>query len=98
LGQLGENPAGGSGGGRSGTRKLVAPRPGHADLAGSQKFNYHDARYILERASAREPRARGGGRFCKTALRKFDTEIASHTIQIATCAWKNPPRGRKFKP
>src|SRR5216684_2542587 len=37
-----------------GARKLVAPRPGHADLAGSQKFNYHDARYILERASARE--------------------------------------------
>jgi chorismate synthase len=38
----------------SAERKLVAPRPGHADLAGSQKFDYHDARYILERASARE--------------------------------------------
>ena len=37
----------------AGERKLVAPRPGHADLAGSQKFDYHDARYILERASAR---------------------------------------------
>src|SRR5580692_13058859 len=32
-----------------GTRKLVAPRPGHADLAGSQKSDYHDARYILGR-------------------------------------------------
>src|SRR5260370_28374923 len=44
------------------TRKLVAPRPGHSDLAGSQEFDYHDARYILERASAREtpaPRAAG---------------------------------------
>src|SRR6266404_5981205 len=39
-------------------KKLVAPRPGHADLAGSQKFNFHDARYILERASARETAAR----------------------------------------
>ena len=36
------------------TKRLVAPRPGHADLAGSQKFNFHDARYVLERASARE--------------------------------------------
>src|SRR6516164_4475725 len=35
-------------------RKLLAPRPGHADLAGCQKFNFHDARYVLERASARE--------------------------------------------
>src|SRR5260370_21993831 len=40
------------------TKKLVPPRPGHADLAGSQKFNFHDARYILERASARETAAR----------------------------------------
>src|SRR5271169_1965305 len=39
-------------------KKLVAPRPGHADLAGSQKFNFHDARYVLERASARETAAR----------------------------------------
>src|SRR5246127_4732597 len=38
----------------SAAKKLVAPRPGHADLAGSQKFNFHDARYILERASARQ--------------------------------------------
>ena len=42
----------------SGARKLVAPRPGHADLAGSLKFNYHDSRYVLERASARETAAR----------------------------------------
>ncbi len=39
-------------------RRLTAPRPGHADLAGSQKFNFHDARYVLERASARETAAR----------------------------------------
>jgi len=64
-------------------RKLVAPRPGHADLAGSQKFDYHDARYILERASARETAARvAAGAFAKLLLREFETEIASHTIQV----------------
>src|SRR5207245_190837 len=64
-------------------RKLVAPRPGHADLAGSQKFDYHDARYILERASARETAARvAAGAFAKLLLREFGTEIASHTIQV----------------
>jgi len=64
-------------------RKLVAPRPGHADLAGSQKFDYHDARYILERASARETAARVAvGAFAKLLLREFGTEIASHTIQV----------------
>jgi chorismate synthase len=66
-----------------GTKKLVAPRPGHADLAGSQKFNYHDARYILERASARETAARvAAGAFAKLFLRELGAEIASHTIQV----------------
>jgi len=64
-------------------KQLVAPRPGHADLAGSQKFNFHDARYILERASARETAARvAAGALAKTLLRELGTEIASHTIQI----------------
>src|SRR5947209_10722049 len=64
-------------------KKLVAPRPGHADLAGSQKFNFHDARYILERASARETAARvAAGAIAKTFLRALGTEIASHTIQV----------------
>jgi chorismate synthase len=64
-------------------RRLVAPRPGHADLAGSQKFNFHDARYILERASARETAARvAAGALAKLLLREFGTEIASHTVQV----------------
>jgi chorismate synthase len=66
-----------------GTKKLVAPRPGHADLAGSQKFNYHDARYILERASARETAARvAAGAFAKLLLRELGAEIVSHTVQV----------------
>ena len=65
------------------SRKLVAPRPGHADLAGSQKFNLHDARYVLERASARETAARvAAGAFAKVLLREFGREIASHMIQV----------------
>jgi chorismate synthase len=64
-------------------RRLLAPRPGHADLAGAQKFNFHDARYVLERASARETAARvAAGAFAKLLLRELGTEIASHTIQV----------------
>src|SRR5262244_1996439 len=64
-------------------KKLIAPRPGHADLAGSQKFNFHDARFVLERASARETAARvAAGALAKQLLRAFAIEIASHTIQV----------------
>jgi chorismate synthase len=64
-------------------KKLVAPRPGHADLAGSQKFDFHDARYVLERASARETAARvAAGAFAKLLLKAFGAEIASHTVQV----------------
>ena len=72
-------------------KKLTAPRPGHADLAGSQKFNFHDARYILERASARETAARvAAGAFAKLLLREFRTQIASHTIRVGHIAVEKP--------
>jgi chorismate synthase len=75
------------------SRKLVAPRPGHADLAGSQKFNFHDARYVLERASARETAARvASGAFAKQLLKQFGTEIASHTIQVGHVRLERPVR------
>jgi len=65
------------------SKKLVAPRPGHADLAGSQKFNFHDARYVLERASARETAARvAAGSFARQLLGQFGVHIVSHTIQV----------------
>jgi chorismate synthase len=64
-------------------KKLTAPRPGHADLPGSQKFNFHDARYILERASARETAARvGAGSLAKLFLRQFGIEVWSHSIAV----------------
>src|SRR6266571_5726931 len=64
-------------------RPLTAPRPGHADLAGAMKFNFHDARYILERASARETAARvAAGAIAKLLLRQFGVEILSHVIAV----------------
>jgi chorismate synthase len=76
-------PVEASNGAETDSRKLVAPRPGHADLAGSQKFNFHDARYVLERASARETAARvAAGGFAKLLLRQFGCEIASHVVQV----------------
>src|SRR5271170_5917790 len=64
-------------------RLLTSPRPGHADLAGSMKFNLHDARYILERASARETAARvAAGAIAKLYLRQFDCEVLSHVISV----------------
>jgi len=81
-----------------GARKLIAPRPGHADLAGSQKFNYHDARYILERASARETAARvAAGAFAKILLKEFEIEIASHTIQVGHIRSEHPAIWKKIR-
>lgn len=64
-------------------RPLTAPRPGHADLAGALKFGLHDARYILERASARETAARvAAGALAKLLLREFGIEVLSHVIAV----------------
>lgn len=64
-------------------RRLTSPRPGHADLAGALKFNFHDARYILERASARETAARtSAGAVAKLLLREFGISVWSHTIAV----------------
>jgi chorismate synthase len=64
-------------------RVLTAPRPGHADLAGALKFNLHDARYVLERASARETAARvAAGALSKLALHQFGATVLSHTIAV----------------
>ena len=64
-------------------RRLTAPRPGHADLAGALKFNFHDARYVLERASARETAARvAAGALAKLFLGEFGVAVLSHTIAV----------------
>lgn len=59
------------------------PRPGHADLAGVIKYNFEDARYILERASARETTARVAvGAFAKLFLQEFGIVVLSHVIGV----------------
>lgn len=64
-------------------RALNAPRPGHADLAGVLKYNFVDARYVLERASARETAARvAAGAVAKLLLRQLGMEVLSHVVQV----------------
>jgi chorismate synthase len=62
---------------------VTRPRPGHADLAGSLKYDRQDARDILERASARETVARVAcGAVCKVLLEQFGVEIGSHVVEL----------------
>lgn len=71
--------------------KVVAsPRPGHADLAGALKYNFSEARYVLERASARESAARVAmGAVCKLFLREFGMGVLSHVIAVGKAALQN---------
>ncbi|MGZ5315587.1 MAG: chorismate synthase [Solirubrobacterales bacterium] len=63
------------------------PRPGHADLAGLQKYGFTDVRNVLERASARETAARvAAGALAKELLRALGVEIRSHVLQVASVA------------
>ncbi len=70
--------------GDSSKHKAVAsPRPGHADLAGALKYDFKDARYVLERASARESAARVAcGALAKLLLRALNVEVASHVVRV----------------
>lgn len=72
-------------------KKVLRPRPGHADLAGAIKYDFPDARYILERASARETTARVAvGALCKELLREFGITVLSHVIQVGTARLRRP--------
>jgi chorismate synthase len=72
------------------------PRPGHADLVGTQKYGLSDVRDILERASARETAARvAGGAVAKAFLGEFGVEVFSHVIQITGV---HAPRNGDLKP
>jgi chorismate synthase len=72
---------------------LTKPRPGHADLAGMQKYGFTDARDVLERASARETAARvAAGAIAKLLLRQLDVEVLSHVIQLGAVRSKSVER------
>src|SRR5881394_2885801 len=64
-------------------KRVASPRPGHADLAGALKYNYPEARYVLERASARESAARVAvGGLAKLFLRELGLEVLSHVTAV----------------
>jgi chorismate synthase len=64
-------------------KRVGSPRPGHADLAGALKYNFPEARYVLERASARESTARVAmGGLAKLFLRELGIEVLSHVITV----------------
>ena len=74
---------------------LTEPRPGHADLAGMQKYGFADARDVLERASARETAARvAAGTVAKALLARIGVQILSHTIQMGEARAKVTARPR----
>jgi chorismate synthase len=71
---------------------LTQPRPGHADLAGMQKYGFTDARDVLERASARETAARvAAGALAKVLLRQLGISVLSHVVQLGA-ATASPDR------
>ncbi len=71
-------------------KRVASPRPGHADLAGALKYNFPEARYILERASARESAARVAiGAIAKLFLRELGIEVLSHVIAVGKATLAN---------
>jgi len=68
-------------------KRVGSPRPGHADLAGTLKYNLPEARYVLERASARESAARVAvGAVAKQILSELGIEICSHVIAVGAAS------------
>ncbi|WP_270941798.1 chorismate synthase [Romboutsia lituseburensis] len=72
------------------SKKVSNVRPGHADLVGCLKYDFEDARNVLERSSARETASRVAvGAICKQVLKNFDIEFISHVVQIGSISDKN---------
>ncbi|HMD32802.1 MAG TPA: chorismate synthase [Candidatus Acidoferrales bacterium] len=79
-------------------RALTAPRPGHADLAGALKFDFHDARYVLERASARESAARtAAGALGKVLLGEFGVRVLSHVVGVGSVRLEREARWEEIE-
>ena len=73
-------------------KRVASPRPGHADLAGALKYNLPEARYVLERASARESAARVAiGAIAKLLLKNIEVEVLSHVIAVGKASFDGAP-------
>ena len=71
-------------------KRVASPRPGHADLAGALKYDFAEARYVLERASARESAARVAiGALAKLFLRELGMDVLSHVIAVGSVSIAN---------
>jgi len=71
-------------------KAVASPRPGHADLAGALKYNFPEARYVLERASARESAARVAiGGVAKLFLRELGIDVLSHVTSVGAAATRS---------
>src|SRR5271155_4306093 len=79
-------------------KRVASPRPGHADLAGALKYDFTEARYVLERASARESAARVAiGALAKLFLRELGIEIFSHVITTGSVTLPGPVPWEKIR-
>ncbi|MEG9435665.1 chorismate synthase [Edaphobacter sp. HDX4] len=79
-------------------KAVASPRPGHADLAGALKYNFRDARYVLERASARESTARvASGALAKLLLRELGVEVLSHVIRVGKAELSRPAKWEEIQ-
>ena len=79
-------------------KRVASPRPGHADLAGALKYNLPEARYVLERASARESAARVAiGAVAKLLLRTIEVEVLSHVIAVGKAACDGAPEWAQMR-
>jgi chorismate synthase len=80
-------------------KRVGSPRPGHADLAGALKFNFPEARYVLERSSARESAARVAiGALAKLFLRQIGIEVLSHVIAVGSARVEQEVAWEKIRP
>jgi chorismate synthase len=78
---------------RDESKRVIKPRPGHADLVGLLKYDRQDAQDILDRASARETAARVAvGAVCRKLLEPFGIQIFSFVREIGTVKAKNIPK------
>jgi chorismate synthase len=79
-------------------KRVASPRPGHADLAGALKYNLPEARYVLERASARESAARVAvGAVAKLLLKSIEAEVLSHVVAVGQASSDNVPEWEQLR-
>lgn len=79
-------------------KRVASPRPGHADLAGALKYNLPEARYVLERASARESAARVAiGAVAKLLLKTIEVEVLSHVIAVGKASFGGAPEWSQMR-